>query len=236
MKSRIHNMADSQIAFQRMAKQYDAWYDSPKGKALFAVECACLRLALGKTPPPQPWLEVGVGTGRFAVALGIEQGVDEAAEPLEWASKRGVCVRQGLAEQLPYADGTFGALFMVMTLCFVRVPLQALYESARVLRLDGSLLIGFVTYDSDWGRVYMQKASEGDLFYVSASFHTVKDVVALAANAGFYVSGRASCLLESPDDDVNLYSDPCKEILPGAGFVALKLSLAAHHQEGGRRL
>lgn len=229
-------MADSQIAFQRMAKQYDAWYDSPKGKALFAVECACLRLALGKTPPPQPWLEVGVGTGRFAVALGIEQGVDEAAEPLEWAWKRGVCVRQGLAEQLPYADGIFGALFMVMTLCFVRVPLQALYESARVLRLDGSLLIGFVTYDSDWGRVYMKKASEGDPFYVSATFHTVKDVVTLAANAGFYVSGRASCLLESPDDDINLYSNPYKEILPGAGFVALKFSLAAHHQEGGRRL
>jgi len=221
--------------FEQLPAQYDAWFDSPRGKALFAVECACLRLALGKAAPPHPWLEVGVGTGRFAAALGIEQGVDEAAAPLEWASKRGVCVRHGMAEKLPYSDREFGALFMIMTLCFLKIPLQALFECARVLRLEGSLLIGFVPYDSNWGQTYIEKGSEGNPFYASATFHTAKEVEALAASAGFYMSGSASCLLEPPDADSITYCAPYKEIIPGAGFVALKLSLAAHHQEGGRR-
>ena len=229
-------LVENRAVFQRLAARYDTWYDSPKGNALLAVECACLQLALNKAPPPHPWLEVGVGTGRFAAALGIEQGVDEAAAPLEWASKRGVCVRQGVAEQLPYSDGEFGALFMIMTLCFLKIPLQALFECARVLRPDGSLLLGFVPYDSAWGKDYMKKASEGNPFYASATFHTAKEVETLAASAGFYVSGSASCLLESPDADVTPYAEPYKKIIPGAGFVALKLSLAAHHQEGGRRL
>jgi len=225
---------DSSV-FEQLPAQYDAWFDSPRGKALFAVECACLRLALGKAAPPHPWLEVGVGTGRFAAALGIEQGIDEAAAPLEWAAKRGVCVRQGRAEQLPYSDREFGALFMIMTLCFLKIPLQALFECARVLRPEGNLLIGLVPYDSDWGKAYMEKASQGNPFYASATFHTAAEVEALAARAGFFLSGSASCLLEPPDADVIMYPEPFKEIIPGAGFVALKFSLAAHQQEGGRR-
>jgi len=236
MSPQSSKMVEDPSVFEQLPAPYDAWYDSPKGNALLAVECACLQLALNKAPPPHPWLEVGVGTGRFAAALGIEQGVDEAAAPLEQALKRGICVRQGVAEQLPYSDGEFGALFMIMTLCFLKIPLQALFESARVLRPDGSLLLGFMPYDSAWAKAYMKKASEGNPFYASATFHTAAELEALAAHAGFYVSGSASCLLEPPEADGITYGAPYKEIIPGAGFVALKLSLSAHHQEGGRRL
>ncbi|MDD4017385.1 MAG: hypothetical protein PHV28_05520 [Kiritimatiellae bacterium] len=83
-----------------MAERYDAWYDSPKGARLFTVEIACIRLALGQ-PPPHPWLEVGVGTGRFAAALAVDEGTDTAAAPLALAAQRGVCVRQAPAERLP---------------------------------------------------------------------------------------------------------------------------------------
>lgn len=231
MRTRINRLVESRRVFQRLANRYDAWYETPQGRALFEVERACILLALG-AEPPHPWLEVGVGTGRFAAALGIDQGIDEAAAPLAWAAQQGVKVRQGMAEQLPYADGQFGALFMIMTLCFLKVPLQALTEAARVLREEGSLLLASVPYDSAWGNAYMRKAQEGHPFYAAATFHATAEVEALAAHAGLSVSGSASCLLESPEAEIATYSAPQKGILPGAGFVVLKLSRSGHPLEG----
>lgn len=66
--------------FDRLAARYDAWYDKPAGAAVFAAELACLQPLLAGLP--RPWAEVGVGSGRFAAALGAEVGVDPAAGPL----------------------------------------------------------------------------------------------------------------------------------------------------------
>ena len=214
---------ESRDVFEQMAESYDAWYDSPKGKCLFAIETACIRLALGP-PPLHPWLEVGVGTGRFASALAIDDGLDEAAAPLELAAKRGLRVRQGLAEKLPYPSGHFGAVFMVMTLCFLKDPAQALRECERVLRPDGVAVIAFVPLDSAWGQAYERKASEGQPFYAAAKFNTFKEVEALPGLAGLSVTGSACCLLEGPGEDVLDYAVPCEGCVPGAGFVALRLT------------
>ncbi len=53
--------------FDSQAVRYDAWYDTPTGAAAFADELVALRPLL--TGLPRPWLEVGLGTGRFAAAL-----------------------------------------------------------------------------------------------------------------------------------------------------------------------
>jgi hypothetical protein len=53
--------------FDREADRYDAWFDSREGRVLFRVEVEATRLLLGELP--QPLLEVGVGTRRFAQAL-----------------------------------------------------------------------------------------------------------------------------------------------------------------------
>lgn len=68
--------------------RYDAWYDTPKGRALLASEVACLKPLLQRFP--RPYLEVGVGTGRFAQALGIGYGVDPSVRALDKAVQRGV--------------------------------------------------------------------------------------------------------------------------------------------------
>jgi ubiquinone/menaquinone biosynthesis C-methylase UbiE len=54
-------------------------------------------------------LEVGVGTGRFAEALGMEYGLDPAAGALRLAAARGIRVTQGNGESLPWPDDTFAA-------------------------------------------------------------------------------------------------------------------------------
>lgn len=213
-----------------MAERYDAWYDSPKGARLFTVELACIRLALGQ-PPPHPWLEVGVGTGRFAAALAVDEGTDAAAAPLALAAQRGVCVRQAPAERLPYSEGEFGSVFMIMTLCFVDNALQALRECARVLRPDGAAVVTFVPRDSAWGEAYERKAHEGHPFYAASVFYLREEVERFAGLAGLCVSASASCLLEGPDAEVSDYAAPSEGCVPGAGFVALRLTRAG--QEAG---
>ena len=47
--------------FEHEAARYDAWFDSERGKMLFASEVLCLQQLSGGLP--RPWLEFGVGIG-----------------------------------------------------------------------------------------------------------------------------------------------------------------------------
>ena len=66
--------------FDERAAEYDAWFEN---SLLFAIERAALQELA--TPLLDPKLEVGVGPGRFAEALGVEFGVDSALGPLAFA-------------------------------------------------------------------------------------------------------------------------------------------------------
>ena len=74
------------------------------------------------------WLEVGLGTGRFAEALGVAEGVDPSAAMLEIAVRRGIHTRCGYGEDLPYPEATFNGILIVATLCFLCDPVKTLKE------------------------------------------------------------------------------------------------------------
>jgi ubiquinone/menaquinone biosynthesis C-methylase UbiE len=135
-------------AFEHAAPGYDAWYDTPLGQAVFTEELAAIQPLLEGLS--RPWLEVGVGSGRFASALDVEVGLDPAPSPLRLARARGVHTVRGYGEALPFVSGSFGAVLMVVTLCFVADPLAALREARRVLQPDGGLIVGFIPADGPW--------------------------------------------------------------------------------------
>jgi len=60
-------------ACDELADRYDAWFDSERGRAVFPAEVECLRRVLPFDL--SGWVEVGVGAGRFAEALGIPASV-----------------------------------------------------------------------------------------------------------------------------------------------------------------
>lgn len=62
--------------FNSHTSEFDAWYDTEAGKAIFAMEVRCLKPLLHNYR--RPYLEVGVGSGRFAKALEIECGIEPA--------------------------------------------------------------------------------------------------------------------------------------------------------------
>jgi ubiquinone/menaquinone biosynthesis C-methylase UbiE len=205
--------------FDAIADEYDAWYDEPTGRAILAAELACLRQAAGGCRGR--WLEVGLGTGRFAAGLGVGEGIDPAESMLRIAARRGVRTHLGTADSLPFPDGSFAGVLLALTLCFIEDPAGALRECRRVLTRDGVLLVGIVPADSPWGLLYARKKAAGHRVYGAATFRTVAATVDLAEACGFRLRESASTLLWGPGEAAECLARTERGIRPQAGFVAL---------------
>ena len=204
--------------FEARATDYDAWFDTSRGRTIFEAEGFCLRPLVN--PSSAPWLEVGVGTGRFAQALGVTYGLDPSSAMLRLAAHRGVRVCQGVGEHLPYARGVFGGVLIVTTLCFVSGPEQVLREAERVLPPGGRLVLGIIPADSAWGRMYAEKGRGGHPVWNQARLLTVPQAGEMAVAAGFTPGETWSTLMREPDEEQDAL-DPLLGVAVGAGFVAI---------------
>ncbi len=73
----IRSHREKPSPFDGSAENYDLWFESREGKAIFENEKDCLRALLQISKGL--WLEVGVGSGRFAFSLGISEGADPSS-------------------------------------------------------------------------------------------------------------------------------------------------------------
>ena len=204
-------------AFDPIAQTYDQWYDTPEGRAIFHAELKCLGALCGQCPGR--WLEVGVGTGRFAFSLGIVEGIDPSLRMLDIAAGRGIKTYAGTAENLPFPDGSFDGVLMALTLCFVANSQRALKECRRVLRPGGRLILGTVPADSPWGREYLEKASQEHPVYAQARFRMATEIVRLAQDAGLSLIDAASTLFWKPGEAPQTEARIEKGIVSEAGFL-----------------
>jgi SAM-dependent methyltransferase len=203
--------------FDNLASEYDAWFDK-EGRAIFFVEVQALRTLLPFLP--KPWLEVGVGSGRFAQALGIETGIDPSEKLLKIARRRGIKVFQGRGEQQLFDEESFGTVFLVVTLCFLDSPLDVLQEANRILMPEGKIVLGLVLRDSPWGKLYQQKINEGHRFYRYATFYNRDEVMRLLAKAAFVTEKIVSTLFQEPGK-VQRGEEPREGYFPEAGFTII---------------
>jgi ubiquinone/menaquinone biosynthesis C-methylase UbiE len=204
--------------FNRLAKEYDAWYDSEKGMPLYESEVLCLRPLVSELQPKL--LEIGVGTGRFASRFPGVIGIDPALGALRIASMRGVPTVLGVGEKLPFKEESFGGILVILTLCFVDDPMKVLRESRRVLCEDGGLILGTVPKDSDWGSFYLDKKKEGNPFFEKATFYTMKELEKMLKKAGFRIKKIRSTLLQRPGEK-SVVEEPSDTYEKTAGFVCL---------------
>jgi SAM-dependent methyltransferase len=205
--------------FDREAARYDAWFDGRRGRTLFASELLCLQHVADGLP--RPWLEIGVGSGRFARALGMDLGVDPARGALAYATRRGVRVLAAAGQALPFAAGQFGAAFVIVTLCFAADPAGLLREAARVTRADGGVVLGVVPAGSPWGKFYASRGEAGHTFYSEARFFTLFELKGLARAAGLIPGRSASTLFQEPGRDAYEPEDPRDGETEAAGFAAM---------------
>ena len=205
--------------FDPIAESYDRWYDTFEGQSIFAAEVKCLRSLCAHLQGR--WLEVGVGTGRFASILCVTRGIDLSIPMLKIASERGILPYAGLAEDLPFQEHSFDGVLMALTLCFLTDPGRALEECGRVLRPQGNLLLGVVPAHSSWGRMYERKKAEGHPVYAFARFPNIPEIVALIQNSGFTFKGAASSLFWNPKERPEKEPRVETGISSDAGFVSL---------------
>ena len=187
--------------FDNLASEYDAWFDKD-GRLIFFIEVQAFKTLLPTLP--RPWLEIGVGSGRFAQALGIETGIDPSTKLVRMARQRGINALQGWGEYNLFDVGTFRTVFLIVTLCFLGSPLDVLKKAKRVLTPDGKLVLGLVLKESPWGKFYQQKKDEGHRFYKYATFYSHNEVIRLLTQAGFVTERTISTLFQKPEDVQNM--------------------------------
>ena len=157
---------------------YDAWYDTPRGRWIGETE---FRLAarLLAAAPGDSLLDVGCGTGWFTrrfAAQGLQAtGLDTDPDWLAFARAHGdPAMRwvEGDARRLPYADASFDHVLSIAALCFVGDERQAAAEIVRVARRR--FVIGWLNQDS---LLYREKGRHGGSgAYRGARWHTASEL------------------------------------------------------------
>lgn len=217
--------------FDHYATVYDDWFEN-RGEVVFDIEVRAFRQVLDILP--EPWIEIGVGSGRFASALGITTGLDSSIKMLEIAAGRGIRTYLASAEKQPFASSSFGTAFLIVTLCFIKTPSAALQEIRRILMPGGKLVVGIVPKGSPWGNFYKQQKAKHHPLYKHAIFYSYDELAKILTDTGFAIEQTVSTLFQKPGR-VSHMEKPQTGFFPDAGFtivVAGSNKQLGHLREG----
>lgn len=181
--------------FVSLVDRYELWFK--QNNHIFDSEISAVRQLL---PETGRGIEIGVGTGLFAAALGIKEGIEPALEMAEMAVARGISVINAAAEKLPLNDGSFQFALMVTVDCFLNDVRQAFSEVWRILDNDGIFVIAFIDRATDLGRQYDKRKST-DEFYKYADFHSSEEMVSLLENTGFKIMERLQTIFRMENEE-----------------------------------
>jgi len=201
--------------FEKHAVEYDAWYD--KYPAVFESEVEALQAALPEGDIHG--IEVGLGTGRMALALGLKEGVEPADTMRKIARERGIEVINATAEHLPYKDLHFDFVLMSSCISYMEELYLAFQEANRVLKHGGTLVVGFVAKDSIIGKFYEAKRKKS-LFYKQANFYSVEKVSVELINSGFHFLEFSQTLFKNLDEIKDV--EPTLKGCDKGSFIVIK--------------
>ena len=191
--------------------EYEQWFQ--EHDCLFAAEIAAIKEVL---PQSGIGLEIGVGSGLFAAALGIKYGVEPSAAMRKKAESRGVHVFDGVAECLPFKTAMFDFAVMITVDCFLTDIERSFREACRVLVPQGWFVIAFIDAGTRLGKEYEQK-KQSSLFYRQAHFHSAAEIKEFLARAGFRVDAERQTIFA--------FENLPQKIRPGTGegvFAVIK--------------
>ena len=199
--------------FEKYAQEYDEWFNV--NRFVYESEIQALKKYV---PEYGRGLEIGVGTGRFAVPLGIKVGVEPAKAMADIARKRGIKVYEVRAEELPFDDSSFDFVLIVVTICFVQDPVQVLREAERILKVGGHIIIGIIDKESFLGRLYKSKKEESK-FYRVANFYSAREVLDWLIGLGFENIKTGQTIFRDPKEITAI--EPVREGYGIGGFVVI---------------
>lgn len=159
--------------FEANWQEYDDWYERHQKE--YSDQVGFIRKVL----PGGKGLEIGVGTGRFASALGIGHGIDIVPSMVELAKKRGIDAIVADAYDLPFGDNSFDYTLNMVTICFLEHPETALREAKRV---SSRVISVILDRNCEYVREIIERR-EG--FYRYAKFYSRDELVELYRKCGF---------------------------------------------------
>jgi SAM-dependent methyltransferase len=161
-------------------REYDAWYQTPRGRWIGELEYRAL-LRLLAPAPGAAVIDVGCGTGYFTRRFARDgyrvTGVDPDRAALEFARAHRAADEhyvEGDARALPFEARQFDYCVSVTALCFIAEEAVALAEMFRVTRRR--LALGLLNRRS---LLYLQKGRRGSGAYRGAHWHTGREARAL---------------------------------------------------------
>ncbi|GAB6947659.1 class I SAM-dependent methyltransferase [Vulcanisaeta sp. JCM 16161] len=199
------------------ASKYDSWFLSNQ----YVLESEVLLIKYMLEPNPGRVLSVGCGSGLFEFILRTRYGIriEDCVEPspdmARVAETRGLRVKIGVAENLPFPDGEFDTVLLNGVLDYVTDDVKAVKEAYRVLKPGGHIVVADVIAEGSYGLLYKLAESLGgwDNTYIArvkppnpypieyvrqARWHTVEEIMNLLRNAGFVIVKVAQTLTRHP--------------------------------------
>ncbi|MHA1894080.1 MAG: class I SAM-dependent methyltransferase [Candidatus Helarchaeota archaeon] len=165
--------------FEKFTQKYEAWFEL--NEFAYQSELQSIKKQLTNKGT---YIEIGVGTGRFSLPLGIQYGIDPSMKMLKIAKSKSIIVMKAIAEQLPFRDSRFDNVIMVTTICFLDNVNTSFKEVYRILKKGGFFTVGFVDKNSPLGRQYYQNR-KSSTFYGTATFFSTDEVITYLKNVGF---------------------------------------------------
>ncbi len=165
--------------FDKYLNEYEEWFK--EHKYVYESELEAVRHFI---PQDKKGIEIGIGTGRFALPFGIREGVEPSLLMCRFATNKGLKVYEGTAEELPLQDKSYDFALMVTTICFVDDVKKSFCEVRRILKPDGSFIIGLVDKNSPLGITY-EKMKDQNKFYRYATFYSTDEVKKLLVENKF---------------------------------------------------
>lgn len=166
-------------AFDMNVEEYESWFT--ENQHIYQSEVEAIKSIL---PPFENGIEIGVGTGLFAGALGVRDGIEPSSVMAQKAKTRGIKVIEAYAENLPVADGTYDFVLMVTVECFFKDVRKAFTEVWRILKQRGFLIIAFIDRETTLGKIY-ENEKHKNAFYKNAHFRSAKEIMSILTKTGF---------------------------------------------------
>lgn len=199
--------------FEKYTSQYEEWFE--KNPFAYQSEVKAIKKLL---PEKGKGLEIGVGSGRFALPLNIDMGIEPSEKMRRIAQRKGIRIVGGQAETLPFHDSQFDFALMVTTICFLNDINLAFKEVFRILKHNGKFEIGFIDKTSPIGKEYL-KYKERNVFYKIATFYSVKEVVPQLIKTGFKNLNFVQTLFKPLTEITSL--EPIKKGYSEGSFVVI---------------